>query len=286
MISDSSIDEPSLENASPIAEGGEFDLIRQEASKSMQSVMNPDVAGSNDRQSSVIRMATEMSKLSYEDYLVLDGIIKDLVKSSGAHSLQRLSDNTELSDNLKNIYLELAKNSDLSNYATAASLLLRRSYTFGTNIVNKYWDESEGPFGFDAARPGVIKATRATEISFFPGEDTTSCTIKAEGKEAVLKEGVPFIIGRPFRNINAFDANIDASISTDLPIDNDLTFSRTSIMLILKGGTLYVFDKGSRNSISGDQDNFHVEYDTHRAEDGSFGHSNASYTERSIDENF
>ena len=275
---------------SPIAKGGALDMIRVNALKSIRDLTQDNVGteiDSSERQDVVIQMATAMSQLSYQDYLTLDGILKDLVKRTHRHNFTTLA-NQDPNDTLNTIFLALNRLSDIPNYVNEATLLLRRCYPFGTNIVNKYWDESEGPFGFDASQLGVITATRKTDITFSPGEDESTCIIKAEGNTYSLKEGEPFIIGRPLINNRPFGTKIDASIPIQLPIKNDGYFSRSGLMLLLKEGVLYIFDKGSRNPITASQSRLTVNYDTQRSADGSYGHSNTerNETERPVDELF
>lgn len=266
---------PSTPDTSPIANDGALAMIQMKAKKDIHNLTQGNAIDQNECQGDVIEMATAMSQLSYQDYLTLDGILKDLLKGSHPHDFATLA-KQDPNDTLKTIYLALDTLSEKPDYATDATLLLRRCYPFGTNIVNKYWDESKGPFGFDASEPGVIWATSSTDIKFSRGkEDEATCIIEAEGKTVVLREGEPFIIGRPLMNQNPFKTKIDASILPQLPINNDNMFSRAGILLILQNGILYIFDKGSRNTITAYQSKLgiSVTYNTLQAPDGSYGFS-------------
>ena len=222
------------------------------------------------------RLAFLVSRLSYQDYLIVEDftsrirsgeILVDLAMERGVIAgdvdYEReiaILDINQVSDEVRKIINLLEEMENASEFADDAVMFIRATYPFGKNILNREFKDGQ---------PSAIKAEEGLRGEFTIGDTTVIievhekglCTVNCEGSTKILKEGGAMIVGREYIKREFFDQsvhNISGGQSTririkpELTVENDDHVSRAGMMIVLKDGQIYAFDRGSKNQFTFD----------------------------------
>ena len=223
-------------------------------------------ASSERNRETLQHLADAISRLTYSEYLQLIDLAvhvrrdprydfathaQELIRDTGENALvdpRYPSALVEVIDLLRALQ-------DEQDFRDDMALITRIAYPFGVNIVNKTFD-TQLPVSLDAKKSHKILAGfRGTTYSIDPA-GPGKCTISLDGRSIELAEGEAKIIGRSYDKEKFFGKSVlhpeskrGVHIHSALETP-DGSVSRAGIMILLKDGQLYVFDRGSNYPVA------------------------------------
>lgn len=262
--------------------------VRQSVYESLKSIHALVSAGKpldsqqqpQSRADKIRSLAFLISQLEYEEYLVLENITHGIRNGQTTDLGELVQQYQESFPRLACILGLLQSSQGRPNFDSDAVLLVRAAYPFGKNVVNKTQDP-KNPLGCRTSEHCEIK-TAGTTLTVNPAPDG-GCVVSAEGKSVKLNEGQCGIFGRDMVISSVFGVSVERLMRDEsrtslemrsmLPV-SDTQVSRAGIMLVVHGGQLYIFDRGSQNPVTVEQGKLRIKYDPNAiGRDGTRGES-------------
>ncbi|MFH0770099.1 MAG: hypothetical protein V1926_01845 [Candidatus Peregrinibacteria bacterium] len=134
-----------------------------------------------------------------------------------------------------------------------ALLMTRVAYPFGKNAVNKTLDPTER-FALETSESHTIMNS-GVSYQVSPAAADGVVTIALGNRNIRLRDGEAAILGRNLRKSELFGVQVNGvrgvSVPSRLPPppQSEGGVSRAGLLVILKDGQLFVFDRGSKNSV-------------------------------------
>jgi len=235
------------------------------------------------------RLGLLISNLTYQEYLVVEDFTRKVREGKIAahiaqdlgiflehdqHDTMALPDGkNDTSDAVREVITLFHDLRDTDGFKDDAVTFVRSVYPFGKNIINRE---------FKPKQPSSIKAKEGTKATFIINNTTATvevhsggvCTVNCEGSSKPLQDGKALVIGRPLYKKYFFDQSVeDISGGTSegiviipgLLVNQDDRVSRAGMMIVLKDGWIYAFDRGSKNKF-----HFSVTQNDHESMSGSY----------------